>query len=54
MKVLKAMGVAGPVGSVGSGVVDGAEKLLHEVKIIDRNKVMIAGPMFFNCSTFPC
>ena len=53
MKVLKAMDVAVPVGS-GPGMVDGVEKLLHDVKIIDRNKVIIARPMFFNCSTFIC
>ena len=51
--VLTAMDVAGPAGSVGL-VADSAEKLLHDVKIIARNKVIVAMPMLFNFSTFSC
>ena len=51
--VLTTMDVAVPIGSVGLAA-DGAEKLLHDVKIIARNKVIVGMPMFFNFPTFSC
>ena len=51
--VLTTMDVAVSERSVGL-VVDGAEKLLHDVKIIARNKGSVDMPMFFNFPTFLC